>query len=41
MWCQLPYKLDTVLLGSGFQYTRMGVAKVNVAVVNILFFYFC
>ena len=36
-WCQLPYKLDTVLLGSGFQYTRMGVGKGNVVVVNIYY----
>ena len=35
-WCQLPYKL------SGFQYTRMGVGKGNVEVVNIDHsFYFC
>ena len=42
-WCQLPYKLDTVLLGSGFQYTRMGMGKGNVEVVNIYYslFYFC
>ena len=36
-WCQLPYKLDTVLLGSDFQYTRMGVGKGNVVVVNIYY----
>ena len=34
-WFQLPYKLNTVLLGGGFQYTRMGVGKGNVEVVNI------
>ena len=32
---QLPNKLITMLLGGGFQYTRMGVGKGNVEVVNI------
>ena len=31
---QLPHKLDTVLLGGDFQYTRMGVGKGNGEVVN-------
>ena len=39
-WCQLPYKLNTVLLGSGFQYTQMGVGKGNVEVVNIYYSFF-
>ena len=36
-WCQLPYKLNTVLLGNGFQHTRMGVGKGNVEVANIYY----
>ena len=39
-WSQLPYKLNTVLLGSGFQYTRMGVGKRNVEVVYIYYSFF-
>ena len=42
-WCQLPYQLDAMLLGSGFQHTRMGVGKGNMEVVDMYysFCYFC
>ena len=39
-WCQLPHQLDTMLLGSGFQHTRMGVGKGNMEVVNIYYSFF-